>query len=175
MPTTSRQVNFYAIENEIFEVENYLRHLNYLVMALPIYNNNVVSYPSIREAVESRPVWPFSYEITSQSFLKDIKLDFIEKQNYFLVDSLRSPVIDFTLSFLSEDRRTLRRGRLYFKLGFYGQDQSWQQKNSDFIEWADDFVGHFRKALSFKVDKFDNLLSKGAYQLSKDKTVEFKQ
>lgn len=63
-----------------------------------------------------------------------IKLNHIEKQGYWIINTLFSEVVDF--SGCHFDGKELKRGRFFYDPGFYGV-KGWQEKSPRFLEWAE--------------------------------------
>ena len=54
--------------------------------------------------------------------------------HFFYVDTLRSPVVEFSPSRLNENE--LQRGRLFFDSGYFDRDGTWRPKSDDYVSWA---------------------------------------
>lgn len=78
-----------------------------------------------------------------------IKFNSLKIQTYKVVDTVRSPVVEFSRCF--HVGNILRRGRLYFVSSYYGEGSVLKKKPDDFLEWADAFLSISRKHL--KKDK----------------------
>jgi|ERR1044071_654725 hypothetical protein len=63
-----------------------------------------------------------------------VKLDHLEKQNLWSVNTLVSEVVEFSGCHFNE--KTLKSGRLFYDKGFYRGEQ-WQEKSPRFLKWAD--------------------------------------
>lgn len=74
----------------------------------------------------------------------EIKLDYIEKQGYWIVDALFSDVIEFSGCYF--DEKTLQRGRFFCDPGFFDAEQ-WKEKSPRFLEWADRLFRTAKKSL----------------------------
>ncbi len=61
-------------------------------------------------------------------------MHYVDVQDYWTVDDLRSPVVEFTCSFY--DGKVLRRGRAYYVDGYHEQGQGWIEKDASFKSWA---------------------------------------
>jgi hypothetical protein len=72
------------------------------------------------------------------------KLDYIEKQNYWIVNTLFSDVIEFSGCYF--DEKTLQRGRLFYNPGFFSAEE-WQEKSPQFLRWADRLFKTAKKSL----------------------------
>lgn len=77
-----------------------------------------------------------------------IKSRFVVQQNKWIIDTFRSPVIEFSLSFF--DTQIIRRGRLYFKTGYYEGD-IWVKREDSFVKWGDTLIRWVRR----NFDKYD--------------------
>lgn len=73
-----------------------------------------------------------------------IKLDHIEKQGYWSINSLFSEVVEFTGCHF--DGKTLKLGRFFYDSGFYDDDR-WQEKSPRFLDWADKLFKTAKKSL----------------------------
>lgn len=58
----------------------------------------------------------------------------VPAQGYWVVDGLRSPVIEVSRCFVSAEG--IRPGRLYYTDGYYGEDGLWIEKPDLFRKWA---------------------------------------
>lgn len=76
--------------------------------------------------------------------LEDIQFKFLPTQNYWYLDSLHSPVIQYSRCYFTDT--IIRRGRLWFQPGAY-VDAEWVNKNHEFIEWADNIIKKVRRNL----------------------------
>jgi hypothetical protein len=66
--------------------------------------------------------------------LGDVVMQYVDVQDYWTVDALRSPVIEFTAC--SFDGKILRRGRASYVEGYHEQDHKWRDKSIQFNLWA---------------------------------------
>jgi hypothetical protein len=76
--------------------------------------------------------------------LTTVKLDPLQKQNCWSVNTLFSEVIEF--SGCHYDKTTLKRGRLFYDTGFY-KSEVWQEKSKYFLNWAEAIFKTAKKAL----------------------------
>jgi hypothetical protein len=74
----------------------------------------------------------------------EIKMDHIEAQGYWNVDTLSSEVIEF--SGCHFDGNTLKRGRFFYGPGFY-KSEHWQEKSPCFLKWTDSVFRNAKKFL----------------------------
>ena len=63
-----------------------------------------------------------------------VKLAHLPKQNFWIVNTLFSEVVEFSGCHFNE--KTLKSGRLFYDKGFYRAEQ-WQEKSPRFLKWAD--------------------------------------
>jgi hypothetical protein len=89
-----------------------------------------------------------------------VKLNRIEKQNQWSVDTLFSEAIQFTGCHF--DGRTLKRGRFFYDSGFY-QGQEWKEKSQPFLEWAEIIFKTAKKNLT-RVASLDAYVGEDARQ-----------
>jgi hypothetical protein len=73
-----------------------------------------------------------------------VKLDPLEKQGCWSVNTLFSEVIEFNACHY--DKTTLKRGRLFYDTGFYKSDL-WQEKSKHFLNWAETAFKAAKKSL----------------------------
>lgn len=166
---SNKQINFYALEEEIVK---FLEAFDIEIIGMPIFNNEVVSFVSLSEAVKYNFNWPLQYRITKQEFSSDICLKFIESQNYYLIDSLRSPVIDLTLCYCDLKQNKIRRGRMFYQTGFYNNDEVWQDKNHEFVSWADELLKAFAMTIKVRKDKYNDIISACVDELINSQSLE---
>lgn len=88
----------------------------------------------------------------------DLRVTFIAKQSYWLLDEERSEAIEF--SGCDYDGKTLRIGRLYFHTDMLVGDSIWP-KRAEFLKWADRIFRTMKKSLRYSKD-LDAYLGKDA-------------
>jgi hypothetical protein len=76
----------------------------------------------------------------------DVRMSYIAKQGYWLVDDERSEVIQF--SGIEYDGEVLIEGRFYFKNDFLLGDAI-RPKRDEFLEWADRVFRRAKQSLSY--------------------------
>lgn len=69
----------------------------------------------------------------------------IPGQGHWMIDVLRSPIIEFNKCFF--DQKLLRRGRIYYNDWYYGANNSRINKNISFDKWAKSIFSTTRRAL----------------------------
>jgi hypothetical protein len=129
----SHQLNFHATPADVAELEAAFRALE--PMAIIHSRSPTVeprAVPSLRLEEGGQP-WLFYYLVRERD-LVDVVTRHIPAQGYWTVDVLRSPVVEFNSCYF--DRKILRRGRLYYLDGFYGENEAWVEKPEAFRLWA---------------------------------------
>ena len=130
-----RQINFYLMEEDIDEINNYLSKQGLIILAAPMKANKL-------ELAESLFVKSRDHYITAPSLQNEILITFIETQNYYLPDILDSPIIEFDSGHM-RDNRIKMRGRVYYTKTKIGNGSP--KKNELFLKMADDFFKWIRK------------------------------
>jgi hypothetical protein len=145
-----KQVNFYLIPDEIAQLEEKLRALKEPFVI--IHNRSSNSEPRILSNlnfIEDDHRWLFYYLVRKDDYAS-ILMRNVPEQNYWVIDNLRSPVIEFNSCFY--DGSILRRGRLYYIESYYGIDDELVAKPEPFRKWAKSVLSLTKKNL----EKFNN-------------------
>jgi hypothetical protein len=83
--------------------------------------------------------------LTKTDYVSSIKTEYVYKQNCYLVDDLRSNVIEFSRGgFNSVSPEVLDRARLYFVTQYF-EDEMIIKKDTHFLQWADSLLRSFKK------------------------------
>lgn len=88
--------------------------------------------------------------------LHEVIMQFIASQNYWLIDSTCSPVIELDRSLCTDE--SIRRGRLYFQPR-YVAEMEWVEKSKDFNDWADNIIRTVRR----KLKKYKHQMGRHTY------------
>lgn len=94
---------------------------------------------------------------------------FIEKQRYWTVDTLRSPVVEISRCYF--DGKQLRRGRLFYDEGFYDASGHWVNKPNAFLSWADSIL-RLAKGMSVFDERQGSYLGPAANKLASSGEIE---
>lgn len=86
----------------------------------------------------------------------------IENRKLWVIDSLRSPVVEFSNCYF--DGKVLGRGRMYCTTGYYDADETWTEKNANFLEWVNKVFRATKKQLS-REPRLESYLGKEAKAL----------
>lgn len=139
-----RQVNFLALPEDIFEMGESIGQLGPIVI---LHSRSKTKEPravSTLNFEEDGKRWLF-YCIVRQSDLPDVKTVYVPEQNYWSIDILDSPVVEFNSCYF--DGKILRRGRVYYVDGRYDENGQWEYKSEDFRSWASTLLKVSRKCL----------------------------
>lgn len=88
--------------------------------------------------------WLIIY-LTLPNQAKNIVCEKVPSQGYWTIDSLRSPVVEFSRCYFNG--KVLREGRLFYDSGYYDDSGTWVEKPKDFLEWADKLFRITKKVL----------------------------
>lgn len=138
------QVNFYATPADIAELERSIGRMEPMVIVhsrSPTAEPRVVSSLNVTEEGQR---WLF-YFLVRKTDLVHVVTEHVPAQGYWAIDILHSPVVEFNSCYF--DRKILRRGRVYYVDGFYGENEAWVEKPEGFRTWARAVLKTTRKAL----------------------------
>lgn len=138
------QVNFYATPVDIGELE---RSIGQLEPTVIVHSRSPSAGPRIVSSLnltEDGQRWLF-YFLVRESDLLHVVTEHVPAQGYWAIDAIRSPVIEFNSCYF--DGKVLRRGRVYYVDGFYGEDEAWVEKSESFRIWAQAVLRTTKKAL----------------------------
>ena len=153
----SKQINFYLFPWDLTKVDLLFEELgNVRILGLPMPTQKLRISKKVGSADFNQKNWVSTYWVM-ESQLDQVILEFVEKQNYYLIDDLRSPVIECIRCYWDVEKNTLRRGRLYFKEGYWNDNKEWVRKNEAFLNWANLLFKRFRKV--FKRSKLEGFRS----------------
>ena len=141
----SKQINFYLFPSDLTKVDLLFEELgNVRILGLPMLTQKLRIAKKVGSADFNQKNWVSTY-LVMDSQLDQVILEFVEKQNYWLIDDLRSPIIELIRPYFDVEKNLLRRGRLYFKNGYWNENREWVRKNDAFLDWANLLFKRFRK------------------------------
>ncbi len=141
----SKQINFYLFPSDLTKVDLLFEEFgNVRILGLPMPKKKLRILKRIGVADFNEKNWVKTY-LVMDSQLDQVILNDVEAQDYDLIDSLRSPVIELIRPYFDVEKNILRRGRLYFKDGYWNENREWVQKNDAFLDWANLLFKRFRK------------------------------
>jgi hypothetical protein len=127
-----KQVNFYFTGVDTESFDGLLRERSdCAIIKLPQKTNSLVL--SEDSLFHTQSEWLKLY-LTGSGFMNDVKSKYIAAQSYWLIDDLRSPVLEYTRSAMHD--KTLRRGRIFFEPGYFDVAGKWTDKDPEFVAWA---------------------------------------
>ena len=141
----SKQITFYLFPSDLTKVDLLFEELgNVRILGLPMPQKKLRILKRIGVADFHEKNWVKTY-LVMDSQLSQVILHDVEAQDYDLIDDLRSPVIEFIRPYFDVEKNLLRRGRLYFKNGYWNENREWVRKNEAFLDWANLLFKRFRK------------------------------
>jgi len=166
----SKQVNFYSVANDLPEFENYFKNRDIVFVRLPINDkSDFVSKSELYRKNHSNE-WSKVY-LTKPQYLDSIKVDLIVKQNYYLINDIESPVVEFIRPFRDLLTGTVERSRLYFVSSYFIGNELIPKEN-DFLKWATDLLGDFKKAFLNKTIENNNYYTNRTLDFVKSGAIE---
>lgn len=145
---SSQQVNFFMHPQDLFEFEKLIKERSPVSFIQEPLLNGILEMNEGSIYTPEKEIWLRGY-LARPLDTTNIRLYFVERQGYWLVDVVKSPAIELTRSFF--DERILRRGRLYYHNGYYNEEKAWITKGNDFIDWAKYLISVIRK--NYQKDK----------------------
>jgi len=141
----SRQTNFYMLPEEFIEVQKFCEERNCVFILLPVKDKSKVFSDTLTGGY-FRTIY-----LVHREFTKDIYLNWIDQQNYYLVDDRRSLVIEFVMGSIDKEKNKFERSRLYY-IKAYWEDDVLVSKDLEFIKWAESIMRQFKKQFLKKGD-----------------------
>jgi len=130
----NKQLNFYLNLADQAAVDLGLAKLNNVVFCKMESTNKQLQIleSSLNLAMGSEPL---KIAIVKRTHLKKVKFRKLENLNVFKIDSLTSPVIEYSRCFVSD--QIIRRGRFYFNKSYFNDEGEVVTKDAEFLSWAD--------------------------------------
>ena len=138
-----RQVNFYLHPNDYLEFENTLRACGNFVFLPYFHYSTEIRVVDTTIPIDLNREGTRVYLIQKED-LKQVKLEHIEKFNYWLVADRDLPVLHYDRC--DFDKCRIVRGRLYFQTSFV-RDMQLISKPAEFVKWADKVIRKVRSNL----------------------------
>lgn len=134
-----RQINFYMLpEDEKEFISDVLQRKDVVMIAEPFESK----FPNIISSLPEPFSKPFWHSIYFWTINGKLETKYIEKQGYFLIDSLTSPVIEFSRSFMRDN--LLVRGRIRAQLQYWKSNEI-VSKGKEFENWFNAIARWIRK------------------------------
>lgn len=129
-----KQTSFYLTPGDTTRLESILRSCGPMeVIHSRAPSSSPRAFPTL-QVQEHGQDWLFLF-LARKEDVPHILMKEVPAQNYWAIDSLRSPVVEFTRSFF--DGARLRAGRVHYDEGFYDAAGLWVKKPESFLEWAE--------------------------------------
>jgi hypothetical protein len=139
-----RQIQIYLATRDIDLFEEALKQRGVVFVSRSSADGRVQVLQTCKRRVASGV--RTSCYLARQKDLKSIRVNHISSKVGWVVDDLRSPVIQFDGGFF--DGRTLRQGRLFYDTGYYNDSGEWVNKPADFLKWADSILKMAKKLIA---------------------------
>ena len=136
-----RQINFYMLPEDEKEFISYVLQRKDVVMIAAPFESKFPNIISSLPEPFSKPFWHSVY-FWSKNINGKLETKYIEKQGYFLIDSLMSPVIEFSRSFMQDN--FLVRGRIWAQLKYWKGNEI-VSKGKEFENWFNSMTRWIRK------------------------------
>lgn len=138
------QANFYATPADIAMLE---RDIGALEPMAILHSRSPIAEPRVvssTNTLEGGQRWLYYFLVRKLDLCK-VVTNHVPTQGYWSIDVLRSPVVEFSSCYF--DGCVLRRGRVYYVDGFFGDDAVWTGKPQNFRLWAKSVLKATRQAL----------------------------
>ncbi len=140
----SHQLNFYITPGDTDALEAVIRAVDDIYVVPSRFPDKAPQIvPSLRWQRDGVP-WLLYFLVRSSDYAS-LRTSYVERQGYWTLDELRSPVIEFTGSFF--DGEILRRGRVYYQDGYWGPSDEWIEKPEEFRRWGKTLFSRIRRSL----------------------------
>ncbi|MBJ6764571.1 hypothetical protein JGU66_27705 [Myxococcaceae bacterium JPH2] len=138
------QVNFFALPDDVERIRLGVDAIEPMVIITSRSDGPEPRIVSGFDFEEKGRRW-FFYYLVRMSDLRSVVVRHIPTQGYWEVDSLVSPVVEYTDC--KFDGEALDSGRIYYVDGFYGESREWVEKGEEFRLWAKKVLSVVRKCL----------------------------
>ena len=157
----SRQFNFFCLPEEVGVLDNALERWRGRTVVLPCREPR----PRLATSVLSvdSACW-LDVFLCPDELLSGVRFRLIEDQGHYVIDQVRSPVIEFVRPF--KDSTVLRRSRLYVRCGYW-EEERWNDHPRQLLEFYDALVAELRNTLLTKQRRLGGLLSAGAVEFER--------
>jgi len=165
----AKQVNFFMHPGDLADFDAWLRAREGTVVLADYSQTStpqlLPSATCARKDEESLRVF-----LVRDSDLRNVVSQPIPNQG-FLVDCLRSPVVEFSRCYFNGD--LLRSGRLYYDTGYWDEKKRWKAKPEVFWRWADAILRKIRS--TYKTKRASSYVGPGAAKWAKESNGQLAQ
>lgn len=166
-----RQINLYLTPRDLAFLEGVLRKdIDFVAAGTDSDERRALVVGSL--AVEDMGKSPLKLLVFQPSDAANLVFRSVSEGSWS-VDTLRSPVVELSRCYFNGS--TFRRGRIYYRTGYYMEDGSgvWVDKPASFLEWADRLFAAVRKNLR-RDSGLGAYCGPEAWNLRADKSIEMK-
>lgn len=127
------QLTFYATNEDLSGIEQVIRDLEPVTFVRTRSpTSSPATVPGLTYEQDGKP-WLF-FCLVREVNLSAVLMRQVVRQDYWAVDVLRSPVIEFHRGYVEDT--SIRPGRVYYADGFFDLDGTWFEKPPAFRLWA---------------------------------------
>ncbi len=135
----SHQINFFMTPEDAVELQQYINLQGLVVVA----TSNTVCEPKIIETFTN--IKDLKIYFTLPKFLKDIKMNYFENRDEYVVIDYSSTLIEYIASRYDKESNEMNKGRLYYKTVLYNETDEEKQNDEDFLIVAKNLFNWFKK------------------------------
>jgi len=162
-----QQINFFFSDEDTQVFDQKIRgQLDFVVIKQP--TRRLGLEPSQTTRFEADGEW-LKVFLVRRCDLHQVRFKQVLAQRYWLVDDLRSPVVEYSRCFCHNG--VLRRGRLFFDEGYFDEAGRWTLKPDTFTVWASSII-KFMQFFATKTDVNGNRIGPDAARLLADRLVK---
>ncbi len=136
----SSQINFYLTKEDMLEVDAFIQEKGISIIQERNSSTKIETINSLGNLDMCKKKGSL---LTLPKEMDSIKSTFINKQNYYTVDIISSPVIEISPSFIYNN--ILSRGRLYYIKTYYNENNQYVDKPSEFLQTASELFKWIKK------------------------------
>lgn len=150
----SKQLNFYVLPQDLENVQSFLVANDILLIKEPVVSSSGSIFTD--SVVNPYPApGTFKYYLVFKKYSSEVKLEWIENQQYYVVDYCRSPIVEFARGYFVPGTKDveLTRARLYFVVAYY-ENNKLIRKDTEFVKEATKLINKFKKQFLVKHKSF---------------------
>lgn len=166
----SSQINFYLTSEDILEIEEYIKERQILIIPQPQYSKELQFSNSLTE-YDGKKLWSDKYLVLKENV--DLVLtNHIDTQNYYLVNVLDSPVIEFSNCIIKNN--IMSRGRIYYTKTTYDKEGNLLEKPASFLQTTHDLFKWIKKRFKPNKDSVSTMAGMEMFLIS-ERTLKWIQ
>lgn len=136
-----RQLNFYMHPDDLAAFQCDVERRHAVVLASRATSPSSVRLPTV--LVTKYGVEPLCIYLAREEDLHLVRHDEIGESRDYAIDSLRSPVIEFSRCYFGDG--VIRRGRLWFSTGYFENGGERRNQPEEFVRWASGWLRSLRR------------------------------